>query len=172
MALIGGAPPAASSGSAETFSAQFSLACCLYQNGAYADAYRLFLALSKEKTHPIVLLNLGLCYLSAQEWQYALNTFEKIPSLIKQQHLGTVLPNDTTYGALLSPSGKSDGYRMPLPETAADYAPEYALSTVQRLMIDCCVQLDLWDRVRSLAGPLRGKHYANVEQALALASGK
>lgn len=166
MSLLGGLPGAPGKAGAEDRNKLYPLACELFRMGAIAEAYRIFKDLERE--HPAVLFNLALCHMAADQVERAMNYLDRALSLAKRRQLGNRPTPNETYRLLAAREQLSD-YRVPMPEDAPQFAPEYAQDAIRRLLVDCCAELGLWDRVRTLAEALKPRRYANVEQALARA---
>lgn len=149
----------------------FSLACELFRLGAASQAYLLFSGLEDGREAPALCVNLALCRMRAKQWELAKAQLEQALALLKRQPLRTRGPDDGICRLLAAVEGKGEGYLQPLPEEAPQYAPEYAAATIRRLLVDCCAELGIWERVRQLATTLASGGYENVEQALRKAGG-
>lgn len=162
MALLGGTATPQSAG-ASTATPSFSLACELYRNGAYAEAYVLFTPLAA--SDPAAMVNLALCHMRAEEWSAALNLLDKALELVKLPPRRN-LPGDATYRALIQCQGSSPDYLCAMPRNAPQLVPDYTREVILRLLVDVCVECKLWERVQALAPGLAAKGYQNAVRAL------
>lgn len=146
----------------------FALACALYRQGAWSEAYRLFSFLERVDD-PAVLVNLALCHIKVNQWERALGYLDAAMSGLKKAPMADRPPKDEVVMRLAELERDGDGYLLPLPHTAPTYAPEYTRAVIRRLLVDCCAELGLWNRVQTLAKALKPGQYANVDKALARA---
>lgn len=147
--------------------AAFSLACQLFQTGAFSEACRLFSELQNgQPENPAGLINLSLCLMRAEQWEAAAGNLDQALRLMKKCPSVSVSALDETRGRLMELEQRNDSYLMPLPESAPRLAPEHTRIVIRRLLIDCCARLGQTERVQRLAGALQSRHYQNVEQAV------
>ncbi|QQO07597.1 tetratricopeptide repeat protein [Breznakiella homolactica] len=151
---------------------RFTLACDLFRAGLLDEAYRIFSSLMNAAPPPALLANLALCHMEAGLWDGAVPLLENALAGVKRIPGGAALPGDSVAAALAKKSGNSLGYRLPLAENAGTLAPDCTRDILQRLLIDCCAELEDWERVRAIGSALSGKNYANVEAALAKAGNR
>jgi tetratricopeptide (TPR) repeat protein len=166
LSLLGGLPGAPGKADARDWDKLYPLACELFKSGTVSEAYQIFKDLERE--HAGVLFNLALCHLAADQYERAIGYLDRALSLVKKKPLADRPTLNETY-RLLAVRERESGYRLPLPQDAPEYAPGYVRDTIRRLLVDCCAELGLWDRVRTLAEALKPRRYDNVEQALARA---
>lgn len=167
MSLLGGLPGAPGKTGAQGWDTLYPLACEMFRLGAISEAYRIFSDM--ERDHAALLANLALCHMAAGQYDWAVGYLDRALSLVKKKPLDSRPPQNETYQLLMVLEMESDGYLLPLPEDAPELAQDYARDSIRRLLVDCCAELGLWDRVRTLAEALKPRQYANVEKALARA---
>lgn len=168
--LTGTAP--ALPGNEETVAA---LACTLYEQGAWAESFRMLLCLSAagRKTAPL-FYNQALCFEQAGQTDKALSCLEKALSCLKREKREPQKPTgeEETMQILYGQQCTRGGYRFPMREEEALCVPAYARERIIRLMIDLCAKQNDATRVKSLAASLPGKQFENVEKALIQTAGK
>lgn len=144
----------------------FSLACQLFQTGAFSEAYRLFSDLkTAQKDNPAWLVNMSLCLMQAEQWETAISQLDQALRLMKKQPSEPGFKPDETARRLMELEQKNNSYLSPLPDSAPQLASEYTRVVIRRLLIDCCAAVGQTERVQLLAGALQSRHYQNVEQA-------
>ncbi|MCC8022218.1 MAG: tetratricopeptide repeat protein [Clostridiales bacterium] len=162
MGLLGAQKPTAP----ESWETRFSLAVELSRMGCHSEAFRILTGLEAEQETPALLCNLALCHMRAEQWDRALDYLDRSLSLHKKN--GPLYPDvqSQTLRLLEAEEADSDGYRAFLPSAAPEYAPTHTKNTILRLLVDCCAELGLRDRVYTLAEALKPQGYQNVEAAL------
>lgn len=149
--------------------AVMALACTLYEQGAPAESFRLLqrLSASGKRTAPL-LYNKALCLEQAGQRERAISCLEKALSCLKagKKEQTKAAGEEDALHVLQERQCEQAQYRFPMREEEALYLPDYARERILRLLIDLCAQQGDGARVRSLAASLRGKRFANVENAL------
>lgn len=146
-----------------------SLACTLYEQGAWAETFRLLrrLSASGERSAPL-LYNMALCLDQAGQTERALSCLEKALSSLRGGRRERRKPtgDEETLRILYECQCARAGYCFPMRMEEAACLPDYARERILRLMITLCARLGDAARVRSLAASLPGKHFDDVEKAL------
>lgn len=146
-----------------------SIACALYEQGAWAESFRLLLRLSAagKRTAPL-FYNEALCLEQAGQWEKAISCLEKALSCLKGEKKQQEKPcgEEETLEILRQKQRTQAKYRFPMREEEAIYLPAYARERILRLLIDLCARQNDGARVKALAASLPGKHFENVEKAL------
>ncbi len=152
-----------------------ALACSLYEQGAWAESFRLLLRLSAAgvRTAPL-FYNKALCFEQAGQWEKAISCLEKALSCLKGGKGNPEKPSgeEEVLQILYEQQCAQAQYRFPMREEEAICLPAYARQRILRLMIDLCARQNDGARVKSLAASLSGNHFENVEKALLQASEK
>lgn len=146
-----------------------TLACALYEQGAWAECLRLLLRLSAagKRTAPL-LYNTALCLERAGQEERALACLEKALACLRGGKREPSKPSgeEEALHILHERQCAQAEYRFPMQEEEAACLPDYARERILRLMIDLCARQHDGIRVRSLSASLPGKRFANVEKAL------
>lgn len=145
-----------------------ALACILYEQGAWAESFRLLLRLSAagRKTAPL-FYNQALCFEQAGQTDKALSCLTR-----EKREPQKTTGEEETMQILYGQQCDRGGYRFPMRDEEAVCLPAYARERIIRLMIDLCAKQNDGTRVKSLAASLLGKQFENVEKALLQTSGK
>lgn len=147
-----------------------ALVCTLYEQGARAECLRLLLRLSAagKRTAPL-LYNMALCLDQAGQTERALSCLENALSSLRVGRRERRKPtgDEEALRILYECQCARAGYRFPMRMEEAACLPDYARERILRLMITLCARLGDAARVRSLAASLPGKHFDDVEKALA-----
>lgn len=146
-----------------------TLACQLYERGAWAECFRLLLRLSASGIKTASLFyNQALCVLQANKVDKAIEYLEKALACFKstkrEQEKPTGLEEVILH--LYQQQCAQAQYIFPMTEEEVTYLPTYARERVLRLLIDLCAQQNDGIRVKTLTASLAGKHFENVEKAL------
>lgn len=147
-----------------------TLACALYEQGAWAESFRLLLRLSAagKRTAPL-FYNKALCLERAGQCEEAISCLEKALSCLKGGKREWEKPSgeEEVLRILYDQQCAQAQYRFPMREEEAGCLPAYARERILRLMIDLCAQQKDGARVRTLAASLPGENrFENVEKAL------
>lgn len=165
MPLIGG--PTAGKQNADR-PVRHSIACGLYRDGAYAEAYRILAALYAEERQDVALMfNLALCHVRAERWKEAYDLLEQGLRQLDGPDIGRDAPADAVRARLTELQAGREPYLCPMRPEIPDVAPQYARETITRLLVDVCIPLGLRDRAGALIGGMREKSFDNVQRALA-----
>ena len=149
--------------------AGLALACALYEQGAWAERYRLLLRLSAAGRRSAPLFyNQALCLEQAGQTEKAVACLEKALACLKVAKPEREKPSgeEETLRILYEKQCEQAGDRFPMREEEAACLPAYARERVLRVLIDLCARQKDGARVRSLAASLAGKSFANLEKAL------
>ena len=146
-----------------------TLACELYERGAWAECFRLLLRLfaSGIKTASL-FINKALCLLQVNKLDKAIECLEKALTYLKT----TKREQEKTTGFeeiildLYQIQCKNANYIFPMREEEVEYLPTYARERILRLLIDLCAQQNDGARVKTLAASLPGKSFDNIAKAL------
>ncbi len=145
-----------------------ALACVLYEQGAWAESFRLLLRLSAAGTRTAPLFyNQALCLEQAGQWEKAISCLEKALSLLKGGKSVWEQPTgeEEVLQILCEQQCARAEYRFPMQEEEAVCLPAYARERILRLMIDLCARQKDGARVRTLAASLPGNGFENVARA-------
>lgn len=146
-----------------------ALACALYEQGAWAESFRLLLRLSAagKRTAPL-FYNQALCLEQAGQTEKAVACLENALACLKdgKREPETPFGEEETLRILYERQCAQARYRFPMREEEAACLPAYARERVLRLLIDLCARQKDGARVRSLAASLPGKRFENLEKAL------
>lgn len=143
---------------------RFELACSMFRDGAFADAYAIFKDIADSGENVPVLVNLALCHMKVSEHERALFFLDKALQLSKG------FPKegkraDETYCKLFVFQSASESYLTPMPSNVI-VSSKYPEETILRLIVDVCTELGQKERVRLIASSLSEKNYANIKRAM------
>lgn len=145
------------------------LACFLYEQGAWAESFRLLLRLAAAGIRTASLFyNQALCLEHAGDTNKAVSCLEKALFCLPREKRDTEKPSgeEDVLQNLYEQQCVSAVYCFPMREEECIYLPAYARERILRLMIDLGAQQNDGARVRALTASLPGKYFKNVENAL------
>lgn len=152
-----------------------SLACDLYERGAWAESFRLLLRLSSAGAKSASLFyNEALCVWHAGNVDKAIEYLEKALVCLKSGKREQEKPTgeEQTILTLYQQQCAQAQYTFAMRQEEVEYLPTYARERILRLLIDLCAQQNDGARVRTLAASLPSKNFENINKALLQTSTK
>ena len=148
----------------------FNDAVMLYNTRQFTESYHIFSGLLSASRTPELLFNLALCCKFAEIPASSLKCVELLEEAAGMIKHSPVIgkEKDPIYDALADLNKDNAAYLMPMDVNAVKRDSKHALDKILRVAIDVYARMGEAEKVRQLAGRLKGKDYANVRVALEL----